>query len=199
MFKLSLVKIKVASVCYLVGGCDRAKVHYAWSNRQLCWAHVLRTFDFLAQSHRYKAHGKRLVQNAESLFRYSQNLEQKRSQSMNTFHLLRRSEWTSNYSSINWTRGWASHPWREARSRSSLNMKLSCGPSSSIQSWRFITMIRSARFEPQLLSESYHLGMTHGMVLIPLLSSYRWYKHLNVKSDLLKSGLFLYLRVKVRL
>ena len=124
MFKLSLVKIKVASVCYLVGGCDRAKVHYAWSNRQLCWAHVLRTFDFLAQSHRYKAHGKRLVQNAESLFRYSQNLEQKRSQSMNTFHLLRRSEWTSNYSSINWTRGWASHPWREARSRSSLNMKL---------------------------------------------------------------------------
>ena len=55
----------------IVEVCDRAKVYYFWSNRQLCWAHVFRTFDFLAQSHGCKAHGKRLVQNAESLFRYS--------------------------------------------------------------------------------------------------------------------------------
>ena len=41
--------------------CDRAAQYDAWFNRQLCWAHVLRTFDFLAESYGSRSLGAELA------------------------------------------------------------------------------------------------------------------------------------------
>ena len=48
---------------------DRALQYLPWFSRQLCWSHVLRTFDFLAESHGSKALGAELVECALALFR----------------------------------------------------------------------------------------------------------------------------------
>ena len=49
--------------------CDRAAQYDAWFNRQLCWAHVLRTFDFLAESYGSKSLGVELAACARALFK----------------------------------------------------------------------------------------------------------------------------------
>ena len=48
---------------------DRAPQYLSWFARQLCWSHVLRTFDFLAESHGSKMLGAELVECARALFR----------------------------------------------------------------------------------------------------------------------------------
>lgn len=48
---------------------DRAPQYLTWFARQLCWSHVLRTFEFFAQSHGSKALGAELVECARALFR----------------------------------------------------------------------------------------------------------------------------------
>ena len=47
---------------------DRAPQYIAWCSRQLCWSHVLRTFEFLAESHGSKILGTQLVDCARVLF-----------------------------------------------------------------------------------------------------------------------------------
>ena len=48
---------------------DRAPQYFSWFARQLCWSYVLRTFDFLAESHGSKMLGAELVECARALFR----------------------------------------------------------------------------------------------------------------------------------
>ena len=47
---------------------DRAKVYQPWTNRQLCWAHVLRAFIFISEARGGKTHGEPLVDCADNLF-----------------------------------------------------------------------------------------------------------------------------------
>ena len=49
--------------------CDRAAQYDAWFNRQLCWAHVLRTFDFLAEVYGNLSLGAELAACARNLFK----------------------------------------------------------------------------------------------------------------------------------
>ena len=75
LFQCSLRR-KAEDVIKLIGSdlsrwiiCDRAPVYQAWLNRQLCWAHVLRDFHFLATYSVCQAQAEQLVKHAQSLFK----------------------------------------------------------------------------------------------------------------------------------
>ena len=47
---------------------DRAKAYEPWSNRQLCWSHVIRALTFIAEARGGKTHGEPLVYLGDQLF-----------------------------------------------------------------------------------------------------------------------------------